>query len=191
VSGAPGTGGSDVDTRHAVELLERALDRLRTVVAGVSPDQLGATVPSCPRWDVRGLLAHLLVDVEQFVPMTQGGTPDFAAAPPEVDGTGLAQLDERSAGLRAAWRAADDLSGAVGLQVPELTLHAWDLANATGQRLADDEELDATSLASMEAMLEPEYRGTADDPQMFGPERTAPAGASTLDRLVAFSGRQP
>jgi uncharacterized protein (TIGR03086 family) len=171
--------------------LERSLDRLRAVVAGVSADQLDATVPSCPKWDVRGLIGHLLVDLEQFVPMTQGAKPDFAAAPPAADGTGLDEFDRLATGLREAWDDAPDTTHAVALQVPEFTLHAWDLAKATGQELDADDELDASALASLSAMLKPKFRGTADEPGMFGPEHTAPEGASPLDRLVAFSGRQP
>jgi uncharacterized protein (TIGR03086 family) len=174
-----------------LQQLERSLDRLRVVVAGVSPGQLSATVPSCPRWDVGDLLGHLLVDLEQFVPMTRGEQADFGAAAPALDGTALAQVDERAERLRSAWREADDPGKAVGLQVPELTLHAWDLAGATGQQVPPDEELDAVSLASLQAMLKPEHRGTADDPKMFGPEVPAPDGATTLQRLVAFSGRRP
>lgn len=171
--------------------LGRSLDRLRDVVAGVSASQLDATVPSCPKWDVRGLIGHVLVDVEQFVPMTQGGAPDFGAPPPALTGTGFGEFDERAARLRAAWDATADTSKAVALQVPEFTLHAWDLAHATGQTVPADDELDASSLRSMQAMLKPKFRGTADEPGMFGPELDAPAGASALERLVAFSGRRP
>jgi hypothetical protein len=56
----------------AVAALDRSLERLRAVLADVGDDQLGLTVPSCLLWNVRTLIAHLLVDLEQFVPMTRG-----------------------------------------------------------------------------------------------------------------------
>jgi uncharacterized protein (TIGR03086 family) len=68
----------------------------------------------------------------------------------------------------------------------ELVVHAWDLAQATGQRL----DLPADLLAHLlEAVVEGVEQGRAMD--IYGPEVPVPADAPTLDRILGITGRDP
>ncbi|HEX6493160.1 MAG TPA: hypothetical protein VF112_06580, partial [Candidatus Dormibacteraeota bacterium] len=68
----------------------------------------------------------------------------------------------------------------------EVMLHSWDLARAAGVGVQLDAALAEETLARWEPMDGPELR----NPQVFGPRLTAPEGASSADRLLAFTGRQ-
>lgn len=69
---------------------------------------------------------------------------------------------------------------------PDLLVHTWDLARATGQ----DESLDPAAvhelLEGMSAMLTDEMRG-----EQFGPAVPVPDDADEQTRLIAFTGRTP
>jgi uncharacterized protein (TIGR03086 family) len=69
----------------------------------------------------------------------------------------------------------------------DLLVHAWDLASATGQPLAPPAELLDETEPAIRGMIAPEMR----DGDFFADEVTPPAGAGPLQRIVAFSGRQP
>jgi uncharacterized protein (TIGR03086 family) len=69
----------------------------------------------------------------------------------------------------------------------DLIVHSWDLATATGQTFAPPDELVAEADAFARQAVAPEMR----DGDTFAAEVDPPAGASVLERLVAFSGRQP
>lgn len=89
-----------------VELLSRALDQASCVVAGVQPDQSGASTP-CRSWDVAQLLGHLLDDLRQFTVRAEGGSPSWAAPAPAEPGSALLEEFQNAAeGLLAAWRRA-------------------------------------------------------------------------------------
>jgi hypothetical protein len=65
-------------------------------------------------------------------------------------------------------------------------VHGWDLARATGQEPVVGEDLAA---ATLEAVTMTAEQGRAYG--ILGPEVTVPASASTLDRALAMSGRDP
>ena len=74
----------------------------------------------------------------------------------------------------------------VGMLLMEYIVHAWDLAIATGQPLRfTGEEADGALQVGL-GMLKPEYRGPG---KAFGYEAPVSETADTLDRLVAFLGR--
>jgi uncharacterized protein (TIGR03086 family) len=69
---------------------------------------------------------------------------------------------------------------------PDLVVHSWDLARATG----GDEHLDEDACRDVLAQwapLAPHMRA----PGGFGPEIEAPPGADAQTRLLAFAGRRP
>ena len=68
----------------------------------------------------------------------------------------------------------------------DVFMHTWDLARATGQPVALDEERCAGMLAGMEPMDEI-LRGSGQ----FGPRVDVPADADEQTKLIAFTGRQP
>jgi uncharacterized protein (TIGR03086 family) len=72
------------------------------------------------------------------------------------------------------------------MMTAEFVLHGWDVAKATGQAFTVPEPLAATVLAGVESIA-----GMGRDGGWFGPEVQGPADASTLDRALAASGRNP
>jgi uncharacterized protein (TIGR03086 family) len=75
----------------------------------------------------------------------------------------------------------------MGLSSTDTFTHSWDLARATGQDTNLAPELAAALLEQSRVSIQPEFR--SDEGTLFGPEQTAPAGASPADQLAAFLGR--
>jgi uncharacterized protein (TIGR03086 family) len=171
-------------------------------VAGVSPTQLTAPTP-CTEFDVRALLGHL-VAVFRRVTSVGSGVPAVGHAP--------LVTDVPDDGWAAAARAAVDdveavwsdpsvlqrevrlpfgtLPGAAALAAysGELSTHTWDLAVATGQSPAWDEQVLTAALAAVHAKLP-----TAERPPgvPFGDAVPVADDAPVIDRLVAWQGRDP
>ena len=80
-----------------------------------------------------------------------------------------------------------EVAGRIALN--EIVLHAWDLARAIGQPYQQDPGSLEACLASLSAMYPPE------DPErrrgIFGPPVYVREDAPLVDRVVAFSGRDP
>jgi uncharacterized protein (TIGR03086 family) len=174
-----------------------SLDALMPIVDGIRPDQLQDPTP-CTKWTVADLLGHLVGGGHFFAGALRGDPPPTEAPPAPTD-------------LQAAFHGAvDDFNGAVrgldDLEVPvvlpfgtmpagsvlrlaacDLLIHAWDLAHATGQPLSPPAELLDASEPTVRAIISPDMR----DGDNFAAEVTPPADAGALDRIVAFSGRQP
>jgi uncharacterized protein (TIGR03086 family) len=171
-------------------------------VAGVSPAQLTDPTP-CTDFDVRALLGHL-VGVLHRIASVASGAPAIGQVPPVVgvpdDGWGAAAraaLHE----VEGAW--ADPavlgremrlpfgtLPGAAALAsyTGELSTHTWDLAVATGQSPAWDEQVLTGALSAIHGKLP-----TAERPPgvPFGDAVPVPDDAPIIDRLVAWQGRDP
>jgi uncharacterized protein (TIGR03086 family) len=64
-------------------------------------------------------------------------------------------------------------------------VHGWDLATSTHQDWTPPQRVVAEVDTFARQAISPEMRGGG----AFGPERTAPEGADTLTRLIAFTGR--
>lgn len=164
-----------------IDLLSRALDQTTTLVSSVQPEQLDDPTP-CRDWTVRQLLEHVCSDPRNFIAMTRGEDVDWSATPPLADDPGRA-FREDADDLLEAVRAAP---GTLSIQVPEFTVHSWDLARAIHRTEELDDELATESLRIMSSMLKPEMRGDA-----FEPEIHLDDGATPYERLVAFTGRDP
>ncbi|NYE34966.1 uncharacterized protein (TIGR03086 family) [Nocardioides cavernae] len=183
--------------------LAPAGEQLMEVVVDVRDDQLGDPTP-CEGRTVGQLLQHLVGLTEafraaaekDFGPWTD--TPPDAGDWPDVEDGWRETLGRRIPALVAAWRdpvawegmtraGGVDLPGQVGglVALDEIVLHGWDLARATGQSYGSDEATARALLAFVEGFDE---GGT---PGMFGPAVTVGPGTSTLDRLIARSGRDP
>jgi uncharacterized protein (TIGR03086 family) len=174
----------------ALEPLERAAAQLDRVVSAARPEDAGLPTP-CRSWTLQQVIDHVVLDLGQFTVAATGGTMDYSAEASTVapaDWADRVHADAET--LLAAWRDADD-HRALDLQVPELTLHSWDIAQAAAPDLDLDPDLAERSLTIMSGMLVPEYRGAESDGKFFGPEQPAPADASAYERLAAFSGRSP
>ncbi|WP_404383746.1 TIGR03086 family metal-binding protein [Knoellia locipacati] len=176
--------------------------RLSDVVGGVDDSRLDDPTP-CDGRTVSQLLGHLhgltlafrASADKELGPLTdtnpdQQGWPD---APPQW----REEIPAQSERLAAAWQQPDAWTGmtrAGGFDAPaevmglvalnEITLHAWDLARATGQEFAPDE-------ATVEALAgHVEGFDKGGTPGMFGPAVDVP-GANEFERVLARAGRDP
>ena len=186
--------------------LSPATDRMKQLIARVSPDQLDAPTP-CPDYRVGDLIDHIGGLTLAFTNAAQKGGGEMA----EGTGTGDAALlaadwRERiptdldrlagSWGDPSAWSGMTrvggidlpgEIAGAVALD--ELVLHGWDLARATGQDyVATDAEIDAC-LAFVAPTAEPGQEASREG--VFGPVVPVAANAPAIDRLVGLAGRDP
>jgi uncharacterized protein (TIGR03086 family) len=182
-------------------MLERACQANQALIAELGPDDLRKPTP-CWGWDVRALLNHM-IGVNHFfagaladnAPPLGGNTPDF------VGSDAAAANAESVRTVLAAWRAPGALEKsvpfgqnqipaalAIRLNTTDQVLHNWDLAKATGRTPRLDDELVTYAHDTLRQALRPEFRGPG---RGFGYEVSVPEGASPLDRLIAFSGRQP
>lgn len=179
-------------------LLEGAAIAARPVVHGVRDARLGDPTP-CSDYDVQALLDHLVHVVVSFQALAAKGTADFTTTPRYTGGGSdwRSRFDEETARLVEAWAAPDALEGTsqgmgmpqrtvAGMALGDLTVHAWDLARATGQ--------DFTPYGpGLPVLLEiwRELAPTGRKMGVFGEPFPVPEGASPFDELLALSGRDP
>lgn len=176
-------------------------------VHAVSEDQWSASTPAT-EWSVADLVAHLVEEHRWVPPLLHG--QDVATAGKivasmrrlPVDGGVGANLaeewDEAAIGSADAWREDGALDRSVALSrgstparayieemIVDLVVHAWDLGTAIGY--SGELPSDAVDAA---------YAAVKDmDLSSFGDMFAAPvdvaADASTLDKLIAQTGRRP
>lgn len=179
------------------ELLDAARRRALPVLDGITDDQLDAPTP-CADYTVRDLLNHLLHVVIEFQQLAAKRDADFSATPDRVSTsdwrTSFATQTQRLVEAWAAPGADEGTSGQMGLPATtvgrmallDLTVHAWDLASATGQPYTPDEAtLDA--LFELVAQMGP----TAREMNVFGDPVEVPSEATAFHRLLAATGRRP
>lgn len=146
-----------------------ALDAL----ARVSEPDLGRPTP-CPGWDLRTLLVHLTDSMNGL-----SGAPGATASDPVSSARdGIEQLLEAVGNATSDGTAYD---GAI-----ELAAHGWDINAALGTGLAVPEDHAAAVLDLVTDLVNDEIRA-----RFFGPAVPVDPGASAVDRLVAFLGRDP
>jgi uncharacterized protein (TIGR03086 family) len=182
--------------------LSRALQSTLAVLTKVQPGQLDAPTP-CASWDVRTLISHVTGSARWWagmVAVTGAGDPaeadyaagDYAAAYAQSSQIALDAFGADGVLDRTVRLPFGEFPGAVvlGMAATEQFTHGWDLARATGQPTDLDPELAAELLGQARLVITDAYRGP-DGEALFGPARTAPAGASPADQLAAFLGRGP
>ncbi|MFE3827439.1 TIGR03086 family metal-binding protein [Streptomyces sp. NPDC059092] len=177
-------------------LLRTAAGRAVPVVRGIRDDQLGAPTP-CAAYDVHALADHLFQVVVNFQALAAKRDADFGAAPEHLTGEWRERFAQETARLVAAWDAPgaeEGTSGAMGLPartvgsmvLGDLTVHAWDLARATGLPYEPDAALVGVLLAEFGALAPTARRmGVFGDPVAVAPD------AAPFDVLLALTGRDP
>ncbi|HSO97038.1 MAG TPA: TIGR03086 family metal-binding protein [Acidimicrobiia bacterium] len=183
----------------ATEALEQAISSTRTVLTGVSKEQLGDPTP-CAQWKVSDLINHI-VGAQSFFEAGAKGEPPPSGETDFSSGDFVAAFDEGSRRCVAAFQADGVMekmltlpfgqvpgSAFVGISATDTFTHGWDLAKATGQSTDLDPGLAAQLLGAARMAIQPSFRTPEGNP--FGPEQTAPDGACTADQLAAFLGRK-
>ena len=185
-----------------VALLGRAVDEVNRLVDGLDDDQFGKQTP-CTEWKVRDLVNHLVSGTTMFAVSAETGD-----VPPDVMASLQGDLlgdDPKQAWKASSTRALAAFSKpgimeqtvklpfggmpagvALTIAIFDVTTHACDLAQATGQQIQDTELID-TALEAGKQMIGPDMRV----PGMFGPEQPCADDGSSVDKLLAFAGRQP
>jgi len=179
----------------AVELLERSLSYTRVMLADVRPDQLERPTP-CTGWTLGHLLAHMEDALDAF---TEAAAGRVAVAPAPPTDSRVDALREKACALLGAWTAARPASdevavGDLGLDAPllvataalEITVHGWDVGQATGRGTRIPDDLARGLLGVAQHVIDASDRG----PRFAGP-RPAPPTAPSDQRLLAWTGRVP
>lgn len=174
--------------------LEQLGPPLRSVVGGIRPDQLEQATP-CSEFTVRGVLEHMVTGATVFAAGFRGEAP-----PAEVDTSDpVAQLGPALGELVDAILAPGGLEGTIAAPfgtvprevfarfvVLDGLVHGWDLARATGQRYEPPADL----VQAVEAFARQTISDEMRVPGVFAAATPPPDGASPIERLAAFTGRQ-
>jgi uncharacterized protein (TIGR03086 family) len=184
------------------------------LIATIAGSELSIATP-CHGFDIAGLLGHLDIVMRRVVALAEGTDPMAMpeTVPTPADGwhaNWLRQMDN----VAAAWADPATLDRTMTLPwatgpgstllstyVAELTVHTWDLAHALGRPAAFDSAVLDAALASYLFVLPEANRDERFDavrrvmPEGWLPPFhnavDVPADAPTIDRIVAWTGRQP
>jgi len=185
--------GPDSPPTDELDCAEATLALLCRVLHPIANDDLSRQTP-CREFDIASLTDHLMNSITV------------------IGGAAGAELPQRNAGdsverqvVMAARPALDawhrrGLDGTVpfgkgdapakvmaGILSLEFLVHAWDYSMAMGRPVQVPDSLTDYVMGLAERVITPEGRGTAgfDDPV------AVPADAKALDKLVAYTGRNP
>jgi uncharacterized protein (TIGR03086 family) len=177
---------------NEIDSAATALAAVRTVLADLTDDDLRRPTP-CPEFDVAALLDHLADTIIRLAAAADITAADPPNAIPQdrIDAITNAVLDGwRRRGLDGhlhfSGRTLTDRM-ALGILALELVVHGWDLAAALHRRLAVPDAVAGYVLDSARHTLTPQSRLVAG----FDPPVELTGNVTTLDRLVAFTGRDP
>lgn len=184
--------------------LEPATTAVADVIGRVRDDQLADPTP-CTGSTVGDLLDHVdgfcaaFTAAARKAPPPQSGRSSADAANLGADWRDA--LPRKLAELAAAWSEPDAWSGtthAGGLEMPaattglvaldEVIVHGWDIAAATGQRIAFPDDLVQAAAGWVEETVAAHPLGSRG---LFGPPVDIPNDAPPLDRLLGRTGRDP
>ena len=174
---------------------EATLAICQLVLRGVSEaDYHKPTV--CTEFDVTQLADHLIGSVTYLGALAEAGAG--ASAEP-VTGPLETRVATAAQATLEAWHVRGvegevkvgphemPAGAALGILSIEFLVHAWDFAQATGQPVVVSDEVAQHVLGVARQIITPEGRagGAFADPTEAGPD------AGLLDRLIAFTGRNP
>jgi len=172
---------------------EDTLGVLQRVLHTIAADDMSRSTP-CREFDVAQLTDHLLKSITALGGMVGAEIPErdesesaerqvVAAARPALDAWHRHGLD----GTVPFGNGEFPAKAACGILSIEFLVHAWDYAAAVGHDVDAPEPLSEYVLGLARQIITPGRRGGAgfDDPV------DAPDDARALERLVAFTGRNP
>jgi uncharacterized protein (TIGR03086 family) len=183
------------------ELMAAAAAETARVVAGATDKNLDQPT-LCGEWDLRTLLNHTILWTSYSAERRAHGesvaedlmSKDFTAEPGYAQDY-EAQVDKAVQAWSdpAAWEGDRNVMGSptpaadiAAMLIMETVLHGWDIAKATSQDYRCSEQLAQAVLQTVQAQGEMfrQYQG-------FAAPVDVPADASTFDRALALSGRDP
>lgn len=185
--------GPDSPPTDELASAEATLGVLQRVLHPIARDDLAKSTP-CSEFDVAKLTDHLLNSITVLGGAAGAEFPDrdpedsverqvISAARPALDAWHRRGLD----GTVTIGSNTLPAKVAAGILSLEFLVHAWDYANATGHPIDVAESVADYVLGLAKKNITPQGRLAVgfDDPV------EVPDTAPPLDRLVAFTGRQP
>jgi uncharacterized protein (TIGR03086 family) len=193
------TGGVPMEP---IEQLDRVVPTLGDLVKAVRSDQLDNPTP-CTDFTVRDLLGHFIGNLDRLTDAFAGEPVTDLTPRPEMLGDDPGKTYDAVTGeFAAAVRRPGAMDTIISLPPPfgdvpapvivafvafDFIVHSWDLATATGQTYTPPDDLVDAADDFARQVIAPPMRV----PGVFGAEVDPPAGATALERLLAFSGRRP
>jgi uncharacterized protein (TIGR03086 family) len=179
-----------------LEQLDQLAPVLGGVVVQIGSGQLDEPTP-CTELTVRGVLEHMTAGATAFAAAFRGGPT------PPADGDGLddpvGRFGQAMTGLADAVRSPGALDRTIAAPFGDVPgpafarfvvldglVHGWDLATATGQPYHPP----ATLVAEVHAFAREAIVPAMREADMFQAPADAPADASPIEQLVAFTGRR-
>ena len=182
--------------------MQQVLDCTDQVVDKVDAGQLGNATP-CTEWTVRDVINHVTGGATMFAECVEHGSIPDDRFGQLIGGDNLGDdwkgsYRKASANARSAFGAPGVLDRtvklpfgempagvALNIAIADVMTHACDIAKATGQTI-DDPQLLGTALETAHQVISSDFR----QPGFFDAEQSVPAGASPMDKLLAFAGRK-
>ena len=179
---------------QALDQLDQVGPLLAGVVGGITPDQLDNATP-CESFTIRGVLEHMIGGAVTFAAAFRGGPPPADATPPAdvlaafgpALGDLVAAMNEPGALERTVQAPFGAVPGDTFARFVALDglVHGWDLAVASRQSYDPAPALVADVLAFAQEAIDP-----LRDGDTFAAATEAPAHASPMEQLAAFTGRR-
>ena len=187
-----------------LRMLDLSQTRAAAVIASISNDQMSLATP-CDLWDVKDVINKLVASTRLFTGFGLRQQPD-----PSLDlinpkdligddpvGVYLAAAKE----CRDAWRSPGALDGlatstigeakaraVLNARIFDTTVLTWDISQACNvDHLIDDEQ--AGYVLFVAERLVPAVR--SQSPERYKEEVTDVIGTTTVDQLIAITGRNP
>jgi uncharacterized protein (TIGR03086 family) len=185
--------GPDSPPTDELASAEAALGALQHVLHPIARDELSKSTP-CSEYDVMQLTDHLLNSITLLGGAAGADVPDrntdysveqqvVGAARPTLDAWHRRGLND------TVTLGANELPAtfAVSILTLEFLVHGWDYAAATKHPMNVAEALADYALGLAQKVINPQTRATVG----FADPVAVPDDASALDRLIAFTGRDP
>lgn len=167
---------------------------LTEIVGNITPDQLDDPTP-CATFTVRGVIEHMIGGARSSAPAFRGVTPDIPTRQdqhhPAVFRQAMVELLDAVSTAGALDRTIQSpfgtLKGEVFARFIALDglIHGWDLTQASNQPYEPPADVIAAVDSFARQAITPDMR----DCDTFGPATQPPPHANTLQRLVAYTGR--
>lgn len=177
--------------------LSYVLPTFSSMVDRVEPGQLDNPTP-CSNFTVRDLLDHFVVLGGSFAYWFRGEDAPELTAPPANGSVPAAEVREVLDSVLAAAKSPGAMDRMIPAPVGEMPgstcarfvafdclVHSWDLATATGL----DYQMPADLVAAVDGFARCALTPAMRDGDTFKEATVAPEGASSIERIAAFSGR--
>jgi uncharacterized protein (TIGR03086 family) len=185
--------GPDSPPTDELQSAEDTLGVLQRVLHTIAADDMSRQTP-CTEFDVTQLTEHLMNSITVI-----GGAVDAELPPRDETDSAERQVVGAARPALDAWHrhglggmvmlGPNEASAAVmaGVLSIEFLVHAWDYAMAMGRDVDAPDSLAEYVLVLARQIITPDGRANVG----FHPPVDVPADSSALDKLIAFTGRNP